>query len=155
MLDLPAERVVILLANLYLTPPSFYEVGNYREQTKVSEQNYMLNPLHNLGRNPIGAAFFLGLGLAGIAIASLRLSSWKYRSNSAARANQRALALLLLASILQFTGLVAAVSLSWQRYVLPLVPMACLWAAYAIGTIGYTPKKRIPWLGYIFGFLEG
>ena len=36
-LNTPLERAVILIANLYIMPPSFYEVGNYVQQTAKAE----------------------------------------------------------------------------------------------------------------------
>ena len=40
--------------------------------------------------------------------------------------------LLLAATILQTLTLLAFVPLPWQRYYLPVVPYACLWAAVGI-----------------------
>jgi hypothetical protein len=127
VLQTPGERSIVLLANLYLAPPSFYEVGNYRQQTQEAERAYLAAPLHTLGRSLPGAGLFLALSLTGAALALLRL-----RRVEAAR--RRALALALTATLAQFAALAALTSLSWQRYVIPLVPLACLWAAYAIGS---------------------
>jgi hypothetical protein len=46
---------------------------------------------------------------------------------------RRALILALLASVSQIVAIIVLIPLPWQRYVIPLVPFTCLWAAYAVG----------------------
>jgi hypothetical protein len=43
------------------------------------------------------------------------------------------LLLLALATLAQITGLLVWVPLSWQRYIVPIVPFLCIWAAYPLG----------------------
>jgi hypothetical protein len=52
------------------------------------------------------------------------------------------LALILLATACQFIGLMFFVPLAWQRYVIPLVPMVSLWAAYPWGDILYRFSRK-------------
>ncbi len=127
MLETPAERTLVLIANLYLAPLAFYEVGNYRAQTAPAEAEYLATPGHNLLRNPVGAGLLLILTLFGLALAVLQLRKAKTEQ-------RRAIVLLLSATLLQSITLIIAVPLPWQRYAMPLLPFVSLWAAYAIGS---------------------
>ena len=65
----------------------------------------------------------LGLFLLGAALA---LVDYRHKNQE----QRRALALVGLVTISLTVMMIWAVPLTWQRYVIPLVPMACLWAAY-------------------------
>jgi 4-amino-4-deoxy-L-arabinose transferase-like glycosyltransferase len=123
-LSTPTQRVEVLIANLYIVSPSFYEVGNYVQQTALDETRYLSIPGHNLWRGFIAGGILLLLTLLGIAVGILNLR----RVDNYAR---RELSLLLLATILQIAFLVMAIPLPWQRYVIPTVPFICIWSAYA------------------------
>jgi hypothetical protein len=125
VLNTPGERLAALAANLFVVGPSFAEVGNYLEQTTGQEQVYLSIPGHNLMRNIYAGGLMLLLTLSGMAIALLRLS----RSTHDMR---RALALVLFGTLTQILAVVLFIPLHWQRYVIPVVPFACIWTAYAI-----------------------
>jgi hypothetical protein len=131
-LDSPSRRLAALLANLYFAPPAFAEAGNYSEQTHAAEQAYLANPGQDLLRGLPGGGVMFALNLAGIALACLRL-------RRAAPAERQALALLLLASLCLAFGLFWLAPLPWQRYVMPLAPISCLWTAYAVSSFGKRP----------------
>ncbi|MEW5869519.1 MAG: phospholipid carrier-dependent glycosyltransferase [Chloroflexota bacterium] len=126
VLDSPGKRILVLVANLYLAPPAFAEVGNYQDETAPAEAAYLAIPGHNLLRNLIGAGLFMVLTLFGLATALLAIPK-----TGAAR--RKTILLLLSATLLQALILILAVPLPWQRYVMPLLPFVCLWSAYAIG----------------------
>jgi len=125
VLDMVGERLMAVTAHLFLTPPSFAEVGNYRSATVIAEAAYLSNPLHTLLRGTVGGVVLMVLFLLGmsLALANMRRVSLSQR---------RALVLVLLAGALQLAAIVAAVPLAWQRYVIPLLPFVALWAAYAL-----------------------
>lgn len=122
----PGDRLVALLANLYLLPPSFYEVGNYQDQTADAEEVYLAVPGHNLLRGLVGGGVFFVLTILGIILSAFRL-----KKCSAER--RRQLVLLLLATGMLLVGFLITVPLPWQRYVIPLVPLVCLWSASSVG----------------------
>ena len=128
VLESPWERGVMLLGHLYLAPPMFAEVGNYRAETAPTEKAYLAVPGHRLGRNPIGASLWLGLSLFGMV--------WAGREAfRAAFPLRRQLALMLLATAFQAAGMVLAIPLAWQRYSLPLVPLVCMWTGIGVARL--------------------
>jgi len=131
-LDRPGQRLVALLANLYFAPPAFAEAGNYSEQTRTAELAYRANPLNSLLRGFWGGGLTFALNLIGILLACLRL----YRAKPDRR---RTLILLLLSSLCLAFGLFWLAPLPWQRYIMPLAPLSCLWSAYAVSSFGREP----------------
>jgi len=121
VLDQPIERAVILLGHLYLTPPIFAEAENYHAQITDAEAIYLENIFNNLGRNLFGAGVLLVLTLLGF-FAAGRQAIFE------AFPRRRFTILMLLGTLCMAGGLFLAVPLPWQRYILPLIPFACLWA---------------------------
>lgn len=119
LLDTPIERTAILLAQLFLTPPMFSEVGNYQSETSQAEILYLVSPGHMLGRNPIGGGLLLGLTLIGI-FAAVR----GYISGT--NQNRRILLLFMLASLAQIGAIILLIPLPWQRYYIPVFPFYSL-----------------------------
>lgn len=119
------QRALVMIANLTIAPLAFYEVGNYRAQTLESEQAYLANPLHGLLRGHVGGGIFMVLALTGIIVG---LRDLRHVQTDL----QRKLTLLLLAMLAQFSGLLVMVPLSWQRYVISLIPFLCLWVTYPL-----------------------
>jgi hypothetical protein len=115
-----------MLANLYVMPPAFAEVGNYREETAKAEAAYLAAPGSSLMRGFAGGGIMLFLTLVGLVTVLLRL-------NKTGPVQRRATVLLLLASLSQAAFLLIAVPLPWQRYILPLVPFTTIWCAYSLG----------------------
>jgi hypothetical protein len=122
----PAKRAAVLLANLYLAKPSFAEVGNYLPDTAAAEETYLRVPGHNFLRNLAGGSVLMILTIFGALVALIQIR----RQTPTKR---RALILALLASVSQIVAIIVLIPLPWQRYVIPLVPFTCLWAAYAVG----------------------
>jgi len=123
VLATPEQRAVSLVANLLILPPAFAEVKQYQAYTAAAEEAYLSTPGHNLLRGMLGGGMMLALFLLGIALA---LVDFRHKNQE----QRRALALVGLATIFQTSLLIWAVPLTWQRYVIPLVPITCLWAAY-------------------------
>lgn len=136
LLSSPGQRAAALLANLYLVPPAFAEIGNYRAETRAAEAQYLAIPGNNLLRSLAGGGSLLVLTVFGVLVAGLRFR----KENNPAR---RMLAILGLATLSLAAGLIVTVPLPWQRYVVPLLPLMCLWIAYGAGAVvGSLNKKR-------------
>lgn len=131
-LESPGRRLAALLANLYFNPPAFAETGNYSPQTQAAEQAYLANPAYHLLRGLPGGVVMFALNLIGIGLAFLRLRHIGPRQ-------RRTLIILLLSSLFLGLGLFWLAPLPWQRYVIPLAPLTCLWTAYAVTSFGKKP----------------
>jgi len=116
----PAERAATMIVHLFLAPVQFAEAANYLEQTAASEAAYLVVPGHELLRGVAGGAVMLGLTVLGIGLAVAR-------SRAAGLEERRATAIALGTTAVQAAALVIAVPLAFQRYVIPLVPLVCLW----------------------------
>lgn len=131
MLNSTTQKTFALLANLYILPPSFKEIGNYQEQTAASEAQYLSSPANQLLRGLLGGGILLSLTLFGLIVAFFQIRP--NQPGSDALFHQRwSVFYLLLATLAQATAILLAFSFAWQRYVIPLVPFVCLWIAYGI-----------------------
>lgn len=129
-----SDRLAVLLAHLFLAPPQFEELGNYREQLRPSVERYLSIPGHALLRGWLFGSLVFGLTAGGSALglASLR---------TATRERSRSLSLLFLATTLQALTLYVGIPLPYQRYYIPLVPLGCLWLAIALIQLSQEAKK--------------
>jgi 4-amino-4-deoxy-L-arabinose transferase-like glycosyltransferase len=125
ILQTPGKRAAAFIANLFIVPPSFAEVGNYSEQTAISERNYLSTPGYDLGRGLAGGSVLLFMTLTGILISGLKVFKFEHHQ-------KHALLILIIATAFQAMALLIAVPLPWQRYVIPLVPFVCIWIAYGL-----------------------
>jgi 4-amino-4-deoxy-L-arabinose transferase-like glycosyltransferase len=118
-------RTAVAIAQVYLAPPVFSEVGNYSEFTRSAEQAYSSTIGSQLGRSPVTAGFMLGLTLLGLGTA-IRTSF------SGASPSRRNSLILLLGFSALFIGMIILIPLAWQRYYLPLIPFISLFAGLGI-----------------------
>jgi len=130
-------RAYIDLQQLYFRPLAFSDLGNYTNETAASEAAYLANPLHNLLRSSVTGTLMLLLTLLGVGLAVLEI-------RRAAGDRRRTLGLLLFAALILPITLIAALALPFQRYVILLVPLVCLWEAYALvsGLPSFNAKAR-------------
>lgn len=115
ILDGFPERLLSLVNNLYLNRPSIADVGNYITHTQQAKDTYLHLPLTTLGRGIIWGSILLTLTLAGLVYVMQTFSSYN-------RFKQTSLILLLISAASQTTALLIAVPLTWQRYVIPVLP---------------------------------
>lgn len=125
VLETPAERTAVLLAQLFIAPPIFSEVGNYRFQTDSAEAVYLKTPGHNLWRNSISAGITLGLTILGI-FSAIKIA---LKGNFAQR---RITTLYLLAFFVIWVGIILTIPLAWQRYSIPLIPFISIFASMGV-----------------------
>ncbi len=130
ILRTPGERVVGMLAELFLTPPAIYDVGNYVANTAPSETAYRGIPGHLLTANWIWSGVSLILILFGGITALWKIGRWK----SSAPADKN-IFLLGAATLCQFLALILSVPIPYQRYYLPMLPFFCLWSAYGLSIL--------------------
>jgi hypothetical protein len=128
VLDRPPERAAVLLGHLYLTQPTFAEAENYRSHTITAEAVYLAKPFNNLGRNSLFAGLLLALTAFGLIASALR-------TRQRCSPEKRYFFLMLLGTLCMAGGLLLAVPLPWQRYILPLIPFACVWAGVGVSRL--------------------
>lgn len=136
LLESPGKRLLSLVANVYILPPSFAEVGNYLEQTRTSELAYLNIPGHNLFRGLVPGALLFTLTIVGIYLA------FRHRSGQSP-VQRRSFMLLFTATTVQAIFILSAFSLPWQRYYISLVPMLTIWIAYAISIMIQTIQTQL------------
>ncbi len=128
------DRLAVLIAHLFLAPPQFQEIGNYQAELDSSVARYLAMPGHALLRGRTLGGLSLGLTFAGLffGVATLRTGS---------RSESRTAALLLLSTAVLTLSLYVGIPLPFQRYYMPLVPLVCLWSAFAVIGLGRQMKK--------------
>jgi 4-amino-4-deoxy-L-arabinose transferase-like glycosyltransferase len=122
VLDTTSERIAVMVANLYVGPPTHSSVSNL-QPTVDDLNNYLTIPGHNLLRGLVGGGCLLALTILGIVLAIISIWRGGIQTN-------RNIILLLLATIVQGTALLIAVPLPWPRYAIPMVPFVCIWIAF-------------------------
>jgi len=113
------KRAGIIISNLFITPPSFSEIGNYLEVTKFASTTYLINPLNNLLRGMIWGSMLLIISIFGLLIGLIK------QFKNIELINKSIIYLLIL-SIVHFVFLSIFIKLPFQRYVILLVPFQCL-----------------------------
>jgi len=127
IMDTPQKRIIAMIAHVFITPPAFSEVGNYLQNTKVSETKYSQIMSNNLWRGFLPGAVVMIFTLTGFF--SLLIEATR-------SAHNREIDLIILATLSQTLVLLVALPLPWQRYYLPLIPLTAFWFAIGIYTIG-------------------
>ncbi|MEJ5201364.1 MAG: hypothetical protein WHV66_03940 [Anaerolineales bacterium] len=123
------ERILGLFIHLFLSPPAIGDVANYLEQTRISEIIYFSNPMTWISRGLIAGTIMAILTFYGFIVAPLRarltdLSARRYTL------------LLWMGTLIQIAVQVYLIPLPFQRYVMPLVPFACIWLAFGLHSLG-------------------
>lgn len=114
----PLQRSLILIMNLYTTPPRIADVGNYLAATQEAARTYFTNPLHIFLRGIIPGSIFLSLTALGFYRFCKDLLKHQFAKPGPA--------LLLLGTLGQAAGLIILIPLPWQRYIAPLLPFTGL-----------------------------
>ncbi|MCX8062630.1 MAG: glycosyltransferase family 39 protein [Anaerolineales bacterium] len=116
------QRAFGIIAHLCFTKPATADLKNYLAETQAAEQAYFANPFHSLFRNLWGGAICFFLSLFGFAFSSLQARYLPFTQ-------KRIVWLMILATVLQAIGQMIFIPIPFQRYVIPLIPFQCLWAA--------------------------
>jgi len=123
------ERLFGLLVHLFLSPPAIGDVANYLEQTRASEILYFSNPFTWMTRGLIAGTIIAVLTLYGFIIV---ISQTRYSNFSA----NRYISTLWVGTLIQIIVQVYLIPLPFQRYVMPVIPYACIWLAYGLKSLG-------------------
>ncbi len=126
--DSIGERFGSLIANLYLAPPAFYDVGNYIRETQQAVIKYESFFYLNLFRGLVWGSLVLILSVLGFIFGFLRSLKTDLLQRSY-------LIIFLVGTVLQFFFLAWVFSIPFQRYVVPLIPFSTLWIAYSMNEL--------------------
>jgi 4-amino-4-deoxy-L-arabinose transferase-like glycosyltransferase len=117
------QRLLGLVAQLFITRPAVADIGNYLAQTNAAQAAYFSSPFNQLMNGLVGGGVLLILSTTGFLLAAVK--SIRSRAPS-----QQLTRLFLLSTLLIFITLIWFLPIPWQRYYLPLLPFTCLWIAY-------------------------
>ncbi len=130
------DRFRAALLEVYLRPPAVWDIPIYLDQLAPQAEVYFEQPLSR--QSPLVGAVLAGLSTAGLAASAVRIA--RDRLSPAYRGEQ--MIWLWGAATLGLTLL--AIPLDWQRYFLPLLPLACLFAALGVETLTVPLVRRLP-----------
>jgi hypothetical protein len=136
VLEKPGIRIANLINHLFFSQPAALDIGNYLQELKPSIDDYLASPGTSLMRGLYGGFVLLVLTLFGIILMLVKL--FLYRNNS-----NRFWMVFLLGFVFFFAAMVAAISLPFQRYVIPLLPFVYLFIAFGISQM-ISPNKKAP-----------
>ncbi len=123
-LDTVVERLASLLGHLFIVPPQFQEIGNYRVALQPAIDSYLQFPGHDILRGPLLGGIMLGLAVVGV-VGALR----------GGRGLPGVATVLSAATLVQAAVLLAANPLPVQRYYIPLLPLVVLWQAQGLAEL--------------------
>ncbi|MEI8131541.1 MAG: hypothetical protein WCG34_03845 [Leptolinea sp.] len=132
----PLEQSAYFIGQVYIEPPAIADVGNYKIDTLVQEEQYFRNPINNLFRGFAGGAVFLGLTIFGWVILIRRLFS-KHEPN-----RYTVGVFLAITAILGFTIMLFAPT-NFQRFYIAVAPLFIVTQAMALNSIGIAIYQRI------------
>ncbi len=136
VLNTPGERILALIAQLYILPPSVEDVGNYASDIAPMKAAYFQQPGTDLFRGFAWGSIFFALTLFGIFSSISRIIRHGLQS-------EKRYAFLLFAYLLQILVLILTIPIPYQRYWIPLVPFTCVWILIALFEISRVGKQLI------------
>ncbi len=132
------DRLLALIAQVFIAPPAIADVGNYLAATEIQTQIYFSHPWHNLTNGFLRGGFFFSLSLIGL-ISMIQTSLREKSGFSSSKV------VYLATFFLQFSGIISGIPLAFQRYYIPLLPFFITFTSYAISiaiSIGRNSVKR-------------
>jgi hypothetical protein len=127
----PISRLRAALLEVYFRRPAVWDLPVYLDKLAPQAAAYLAQPLQGLAGGPGGGtlvegALLAGLGVAGLAFSALRL--WQDRLGETTRAEQT----LWWWGLATLSLTLLATPFDWQRYFVPLIPLACVFAAVGL-----------------------
>ncbi|MDX1438004.1 MAG: glycosyltransferase family 39 protein, partial [Anaerolineales bacterium] len=132
----PIRRLIALIANVFILEPSFSEIGNYADWSAPVEASYLARPESSVLRGLVGGGVVAALFVFGLIASTLQSIRGKARAS-------RRIVLVLIATLCQFSGLLLAIQLPWQRYTIGFVPFVSIWIALGLVAAGRTVRTAL------------
>jgi 4-amino-4-deoxy-L-arabinose transferase-like glycosyltransferase len=152
-LSQPGLRVLGLLYHTYFAPLAYADVGNYAAALAAAEDRYAAQALNvgwhtdHLPLNFTLGGLLLGLTFIGFVDAGRQIALGLRARGSVERSQRagtfaplRAQVLVSVWTLATVLGLLV-ISVATQRYFVPLLPIACLWAASGLNALARPFQK--------------
>ncbi len=128
-------RLAGILAQVFIAPPAFYDVGNYAQELSFSIAHYQHSLFHHLFSGWVWGGILFTAVLASLVIAAVQLAKKQLSWYSP----QVVMAFILTLHVIFFG---AFLNIGFQRYYLPLVPQLLLLVMFTIGNLTARDKKQ-------------
>ena len=120
----PVSSLFNLVSNLYLSSPAYFETTKYLDPL-VGQINFYQSVLpHIWGRNLLSGSLLFSLVLSGFFVVTKRFPL-------ISKTKQHQILLWFLTSVSLTIGILFALPIPWQRYVIPLLPLNAFWFGFA------------------------
>lgn len=129
------NRVQFFVVHLFFAPLAIQDIGNYAINLQSATVAYTTNLLNRLWNGLVPGSILLSFTLSGFFISG--------RKDGSSSRISHGKSILSLFTLLQFLGLSFLLSLPFQRYVLPIVPLVCIWGGAGITRIFILLKSRL------------
>ncbi|HEX7556375.1 MAG TPA: hypothetical protein VF338_07105, partial [Leptolinea sp.] len=134
------DQTAKLIGQVFIQPPAIADVQNYRDKTKIQQENYLRQPLNNLFRGLWTGAFFLGLTIFGWLILVRRVFSHQPTT-------RYPMIMFLIITMITMLVIILYTPVSFQRYYVILIPLFIVAQSVALNALGlainhYYKEKR-------------
>ena len=116
---------ISLIANLFILPPAVSEVGKYLEPMVHEIQVYQNIWPHVWGRSLISGSLQFAIFLSGFYVMYKRYAKQ-------IKSIRQSINMMLLTTVFLITGILIALPIPWQRYAVPVLPLAAFWFGYGL-----------------------
>lgn len=117
------QRSLALIDNLYLKGPVYSEIDKYNAAINPMIYEYQMIIFHIWGRGIVWGSTQLALSISSLYLLVKRITGYSIIL-------KRSLLVLILSTISVAFGIITAFQIPWQRYIIPLVPLAAFWIAF-------------------------
>jgi len=117
--------ITSLIANLFILPPAVSEISKYLGPMAQKIQAYQDVAPHVWGRNLISGSLQFTIFLSGFFVMYKRYAKQT-------RSIQQNLNLMLFATGFLILGILIALPIPWQRYIVPVLPLVAFWFGYGL-----------------------
>lgn len=114
-----------LISNLFISPPAVSEITKYLDPLAPQIQLYHSILPHSWGRGLIAGSLQITIFLSGFYVMFKKFSSHS-------KPIQKNLILFLLTTVFLTLGILIALPIPWQRYIVPLLPLVAFWIGYGL-----------------------
>ncbi|HDD62191.1 MAG TPA: hypothetical protein ENF22_06660 [Chloroflexi bacterium] len=113
------------IVNLFILPPAVSEIGKYLGPMAHEIQVYQNIVPHVWGRSLISGSLQLTIFLSGFYVMYKRYAKQR-------KSVKQSIILMLYATFFLIIGILIALPIPWQRYIVPVLPLVAFWFGYGL-----------------------